>query len=282
MRVDWYPGHMIKTKKTIKESLVLVDLVYEVIDARIPYSSQNPDIDTILENKPRLIIMNKSDLASKNGNEIWQKYFNEKNNESPTVLVDSLKKKGLDQVINESYKITKKKRDSLLKRGVVNRPIRAMIVGIPNVGKSTLLNSLTNRKAAKVGNKPGITKVNQWVKVKGDLELLDTPGMLWPNVKDENVKLNLGFTGTIKDNILDTEVLAIKLVEKLISIEPKLLENRYKISIEDKSSVDIVKEIGKKRGCIIKGGEVDFNRASMIILDEFRKGILGRATLELP
>ena len=280
MNINWYPGHMKKTKESIKKNLSLVDIVYEVIDARIPLSSQNPDIDTIVSNKPRLIIMNKSDLADEESNKKWQSYFQEKG--VPVIAVDSIRSRGLDDVINMSYVLTKEKIESLKARGVVNRPIRAMIIGIPNVGKSTLINSLSKRKGAKVGNKPGVTKANQWIKIKGDIELLDTPGILWPKFEDKDVGLNLGFTGAIKDELLDMEVLAMKLVEKLNLISTKLLENRYNISVKNKSSIDIILEIGRKRGCIIKGGEVDFEKASKIILDEYRKGIIGRITLENP
>lgn len=280
MNINWYPGHMKKTKESIKKNLSLVDIVYEVIDARIPYSSQNPDIDTILNNKPRLIIMNKSDLAAEEENKKWQSYFGDKG--IPVVSVDSIKNKGLDDVINMSYALTQEKRESMKARGVINRPIRAMIIGIPNVGKSTLINSLSKRKGAKVGNKPGVTKANQWIKIKGDLELLDTPGILWPKFEDRNVGLNLGFTGAIKDELMDIELLAMKLTEKLNSISIKFLESRYNISVEHKSSYDIILEVGKRRGCIVKGGEIDFSKASKIILDEYRKGIIGRITLELP
>lgn len=282
MQINWYPGHMKKTKDSIKKNLPLVDIVYEVIDARVPYSSQNPDIDTILQNKPRLIIMNKSDLASKKSNKIWQDYFKENYEQTRVIFVDSIKRKGIDNIIDSSYELTKEKRKSMMARGVIKKPIRAMIVGVPNVGKSTLINSLSKRKGAKVGNKPGITRANQWIKIKGDLELLDTPGMLWPKFEDKDVGLNLGFTGAIKDELLDIEVLTMRLVEKLNLISPNLLEKRYNVSVKDKSSIDIIIDIGKKRGCIVKGGEVDFNKACEIILDEFRKGVIGRVTLELP
>lgn len=282
MQINWYPGHMKKTKDSIKKNLPLVDIVYEVIDARVPYSSQNPDIDTILQNKPRLIIMNKSDLASEKSNKIWQDYFKENYEQTRVIFVDSIKRKGIDNIIDSSYELTKEKRKSMMARGVIKKPIRAMIVGVPNVGKSTLINSLSKRKGAKIGNKPGITRANQWIKIKGDLELLDTPGMLWPKFEDKDVGLNLGFTGAIKDELLDIEVLTMRLVEKLNLISPNLLEKRYNVYVKDKSSIDIIIDIGKKRGCIVKGGEVDFNKACEIILDEFRKGVIGRVTLELP
>lgn len=280
MNINWYPGHMKKTKEAIKKSLSLVDIVYEIVDSRIPISSQNPDIDGIIGDKPRIKILNKSDLADEKSNIEWIEYF--KKVGLPAVLVDSINNKGLDDLINLSYILTEGKRKRLELKGIKNKPIRAMIVGIPNVGKSTLINSLSKRKGAKVGNRPGVTKSNQWIKVKGNIELLDTPGILWPKFEDKNVALNLAFTGAIKDELLDIENLTIKLVEKLNTISEDYIQKRYKVSIEDKSPYEIIVEIGKKRGCIISGGEVDFSKACNIILDEFRKGVMGRITLELP
>lgn len=197
MNINWYPGHMKKTKESIKKNLSLVDIVYEIIDARIPYSSQNPDINNIVGEKPRLIVLNKSDLADQKANTIWQNYFKESGLHS--VLVDCINNRGLDDVIQLTYSLTEKKRLALGAKGIKNRPVRAMIIGIPNVGKSTFINSLSKRKGAKVGNKPGVTKTNQWIKIKGNLELLDTPGILWPKFDDKNVGLNLAFTGAIKE-----------------------------------------------------------------------------------
>jgi len=271
---------MKKTKESIKRNLSLVDIVYELVDARIPISSQNPDIDNIVGDKPRIKILNKSDLANEKSNEEWLQYF--KKIGIPTVLVDSVNNKGLNQVVDLSYDLTEEKREGLASKGIKNKPIRAMIVGIPNVGKSTFINSLSKRKGAKVGNKPGVTKANQWIKVKGNIELLDTPGILWPKFEDKNVALNLAFTGAIKDELLDLETLTIKLVEKLNSISEKYIEDRYKISVKDKSPHEIILDIGRKRGCIVSGGEVDFSKACNIILDEFRKGVIGKITLELP
>jgi len=280
MNINWYPGHMKKTKESIKKNLSLVDIVYEIVDARIPISSQNPDIDNIIGKKPRIKLLNKSDLADMNSNIEWQEYFNKKG--IPSVLTDAAHNRGLKEIIELTYELTEEKRKSLLIKGIKNRPVRVMIIGIPNVGKSTLINSLSKRKGAKVGNKPGVTKGNQWIKIKGDLELLDTPGILWPKFEDENVGLNLALTGAIKDEILDIDTLAIKLVEKLNSISRKYLENRYGVEVEGKNPYDIVLEIGKKRGAVISGGEVDFTRVSNIIIDEFRRGVIGRITLERP
>ncbi len=280
MNINWYPGHMKKTKEAIKKSLPLIDIVYEVVDARIPVSSQNPDIDNIIGNKPRIKILNKSDLANEKANKMWIEFFKKKG--IPAVLVDSLNNKGINHIIDMSNSLTYEKRKKLAAKGIKSKVVRVMIVGIPNVGKSTLINSLSKRKGAKVGNKPGVTRANQWIKAKGNIELLDTPGILWPKFQDKNVALNLAFTGAIKDELLDIETLTIKLVEKLNSISEEYIEERYKVSVKDKSAYDIILEIGKKRGCIVTGGEVDFSKACNIILDEFRKGIIGRITLELP
>lgn len=280
MNINWYPGHMKKTRESIQKSLPMVDVVFELIDARIPSSSQNPVIDSILGDKPRIIILNKSDLASNQGNKLWQDYFMSKGIRS--VLLDSLSGKGIDRLLELSYEATDIKRKAYEKRGVINRPTRAMILGIPNVGKSTLINTLSGRKGAKTGNKPGITKTNQWIKTKGNLELLDTPGILWPKFEDQEVGLNLAFTGAIKDEILDIETLCLKLIERLANYFPNLLNSRYNIKIEGKTYLDIMEEIGRRRGCIIKGGEIDYTKVSHIVLDEFRKGIIGAISLEFP
>ncbi|SHI04910.1 ribosome biogenesis GTPase YlqF [Sporanaerobacter acetigenes] len=280
MNINWYPGHMKKTKESIKKNLQLVDIIYELLDARIPISSENPDIDSIVGDKPRIVILNKSDLSSHEGNMKWQQYYQNKGISS--VLVDSLNNRGLNEVINISNELMKEKKLKLEKKGIKNKPIRAMIVGIPNVGKSTLINSLSGRKGAKTGNRPGITKGNQWIKLKGNLELLDTPGILWPKFEDESVGLNLAFTGAIKDELLDIESLAFKLVERLVETYPQFLEDRYNINVHEKTTYEIVENIAQNRGCIGKGQEIDFTKVSNIIIDDFRKGRIGRITLELP
>lgn len=280
MNINWYPGHMKKTRELIAKNLSLVDIVYELIDARIPISSRNPVIDDILGNKPRVIIMNKSDLASEEGNRIWENFFQKKNLNA--VCIDALTGKGIDRLVSITKALYVEKKEKFEKRGIINRPIRIMILGIPNVGKSTLINTLARKKSAKTGDKPGITKSNQWIKTKFNLDLLDTPGILWPKFEDKKVGLHLAFTGAIKDEILDIETLALKLVETLVKNFPNLLNSRYNIDIENKSPLEIMEEIGKKRGALIKGGEIDYTKTSSIILDEFRKGIIGRITLEYP
>lgn len=280
MNINWYPGHMKKTRESIEKNLSMVDLVLELIDARIPYSSQNPIIDSIVKNKPRLIILNKCDLADHNANKLWQDYF--KKMDIDTVLLDSLSGKGVNELLKATEKVTEEKRISYENRGVIKRATRAMIIGIPNVGKSTLINTLSGRKGAKTGNKPGITKANQWIKTKGKLELLDTPGILWPKFEEEIVAINLAFTGAIKDEVLDIETLALKFIERLMIYYPKLLNDRYGIELNDSSALEIMEGIGAKRGCIIKGGEIDYTKVSNIILDEFRKGVIGNISLEFP
>lgn len=280
MNINWYPGHMKKTRESLAKSISMVDIVYELLDARIPYSSQNPIIDEIVKDKPRITILNKSDLANDRDNKLWKEYFEKKG--ISTVFMNSMTGKGVNELISMSMDKTKEKRDRYLKRGVENRPIRVMIIGIPNVGKSTLINTLSGRKGAKIGNKPGITKINQWIKTKGGLELLDTPGILWPKFEDKEVGLKLAFIGSIKDEILDIETLALKLVENLAKENSHSLEKRYNIDSSGKSSLEIMEDIGLKRGCIIKKGEIDYTKVSTIILDEFRKGIIGNITLEVP
>ncbi len=280
MNINWYPGHMKKTKESIQKNLKMVDVVFELIDSRIPYSSKNPVIDSIIGEKPKIVILNKSDLSSKEANEKWQRYFDD--NMVKSVLLDSVSGKGVNKLLELSHEVTNKKRLSYEKRGVINRPTRAMILGVPNVGKSTLINTLSGRKGAKTGNIPGITKVNQWIKIRGKLELLDTPGILWPKFEDKKVGINLAFTGAIKDEILDTETLALKLIERLVLYFPNLFKIRYNVKIEGQSYLNIMEDIARKRGCIIKGGEIDYTKVSNILLDEFRKGKIGNITLEFP
>lgn len=279
MNINWYPGHMKKTIEDIEKKLKLVDFVIEIIDSRIPYSSRNPLFNDLLKNKKRLLIFNKSDLSNQKLNEEWMEKITDENN---FAISYNAMKPNVNLVVKKSEELMgeeiKKYEDKGLKKG----PLRAMIVGIPNSGKSTFINSISGTKSAKTGNRPGVTKTNQWIKIHSKLHLLDTPGVLWPKFQ-EKVGLNLAFTGAIKDEIMDRETLALKLIEKLKNIAPSSLEERYKISdIEAMSGIEIMDEIGKNRGALMRGGFIDYEKVSGIILDEFRKGTLGRITLEEP
>lgn len=279
MNINWYPGHMKKTIEDIEEKLKLVDFVIEIIDSRIPYSSRNPLFKDLLKNKKRLLIFNKSDLSNPKLNEEWMEKITDENN---FAISYNAMKPNVNLVVKKSEELMadeiKKYQDKGLKKG----PLRAMIVGIPNSGKSTFINSISGTKSARTGNRPGVTKTNQWIKIHSKLHLLDTPGVLWPKF-EEKVGLNLAFTGAIKDEIMDRETLALKLIEKLKNIAPDSLEERYKISdIKEMSPLEIMDEIGKNRGALMRGGLIDYEKVSGIILDEFRKGTLGRITLEEP
>ena len=279
MNINWYPGHMKKTIEDIEEKLKLVDFVIEIIDSRIPYSSRNPLFKDLLKNKKRLLIFNKSDLSDPKLNEEWMEKITDENN---FAISYNAMKPNVNLVVKKSEELMadeiKKYQDKGLKKG----PLRAMIVGIPNSGKSTFINSISGTQSARTGNRPGVTKTNQWIKIHSKLHLLDTPGVLWPKF-EEKVGLNLAFTGAIKDEIMDRETLALKLIEKLKNIAPSSLEERYKISdIKEMSPLEIMDEIGKNRGALMRGGLIDYEKVSGIILDEFRKGTLGRITLEEP
>ena len=279
MNINWYPGHMKKTIEDIEKKLKLVDLAIEIIDSRIPYSSRNPLFKDLLKNKKRLLIFNKSDLSDPKLNEEWMEKITDENN---FAISYNAMKPNVNLVVKKSEELMaeeiKKYQDKGLKKG----PLRAMIVGIPNSGKSTFINSISGTKSARTGNRPGVTKTNQWIKIHSKLHLLDTPGVLWPKFEDK-VGLNLAFTGAIKDEIMDRETLALKLIEKLKNIAPASLEERYKIfDIKEMSPIEIMDEIGKNRGALMRGGLIDYEKVSGIILDEFRKGTLGRITLEEP
>jgi ribosome biogenesis GTPase A len=282
MNIQWYPGHMVKAKRKIQEDLKLVDVVIELLDARIPLSSRNPQVDQIVGGKKRIIVLNKSDLANESINKKWIQYFT--NQDTKVVLVNSINGKGLKDVTNAANELMKEKIDKLKSRGLLVKTIRALIIGIPNVGKSTFINKLAGRSIAQTGDRPGVTKAKQWIKVNKELELLDTPGILWPKFEDEQVGLKLAFTGAIKDEILDIEELATRLTEQLMQKFPKFLAGKYKLEDVDFNIIpeDMLKTIGKKRGCIISGGEIDYRRASVMVLDDFRGGRIGNITLESP
>ncbi|MBM7550148.1 ribosome biogenesis GTPase YlqF [Peptoniphilus gorbachii] len=279
MNINWYPGHMKKTIEDIEKKLKLVDFVIEIIDSRIPFSSRNPLFDDLFKNKKRLLIFNKSDLSNPKLNEEWMEKITDENN---FAISYNAMKPNVNLVVKKSEELMADEIKKYEDKGLNKGPLRAMIVGIPNSGKSTFINSISGTKSARTGNRPGVTKTNQWIKIHSKLHLLDTPGVLWPKF-EEKVGLNLAFTGAIKDEIMDRETLALKLIGKLKKIAPAALEERYKLSnIEDIEAIEIMDEIGKNRGALMRGGLIDYEKVSGIILDEFRKGTLGRITLEEP
>lgn len=280
MNINWYPGHMKKTKELLQQQLKLVDVVYELMDARIPISSKNPVIDEIIANKPKVIILNKADLADDKITKLWIEHY--KSEGIKAISVDTLSGKGLREVVVEGEKAVKEKMDKLVEKGRKVRAIRVMTVGIPNVGKSTIINRLAGKKSAKTGDRPGVTKGKQWIRLKGNMELLDTPGILWPKFEDQNVARNLAFTGAIRDEIMDIETLALRLLEKLWITDKDKLISRYNIEEGLSSGLDIMDNIAKNRGCIISKGEIDYTRVANMILDEFRGGKIGRISLERP
>lgn len=277
MNINWYPGHMKKTSDSIKENLKKVDVVLELIDARAPKASENPMIPELIGDKPRILIFNKGDLADPRGNNRWMDYY--KSKKINVVSVNSNTGKGIGDLLDEVDKVMEGKRAKDKDKGIISEQVRAMIIGIPNVGKSTLINSLASRKSAKTGNKPGITRTNQWIKVENRMLLLDTPGVLWPKFESEELALNLAYIGSIKDEVIPKDDVALKLIEKLGREYPKLLEERFNISLKE-NPLENMEEIAKKRGAIMRGNEIDYSRVTDIILDEFRKGTIGRITLE--
>lgn len=281
MNIQWYPGHMTKTRRMIQENISLVDIVIELLDARIPYSSKNPEINDLAKNKNRIIILNKVDLADDKKTNLWIKYFEEQG--FKVILVNSITGKGFKDITEISKELMKEKVKRLKQRGRIFVPIRSMIVGIPNVGKSTFINKFVGKSLAKTGDRPGVTRGKQWIKIKKDFELLDTPGILWPKFEDKKVGLKLSFTGAVNDNILDNYNLALNLIEYVVNIYPNALKDRYKICFNKDDKPDfILKEIGISRNFKTKGGEIDLTRTSDILIDEFRACKLGRITLEEP
>ena len=277
MNVQWYPGHMTKAKRQMQEDLKLIDLIIELVDARVPLSSRNPDIDQLGQNKSRLILLNKADLADERQNEAWKEYFQSKG--FHVVKVDSRNGAGMKTIQNVIQEACKEKIERDRRRGIKNRPIRAMVAGIPNVGKSTFINTFAGKACAKTGNRPGVTKGKQWIRLNKNVELLDTPGILWPKFEDQEVGIRLAFVGSIKDDILNMEELALKLIDYLKERYTGLLEKRYGIS-EAGNAVEILGDIAKARGCIKKGEELDYTKASGLLFDDFRGGKIGRITLE--
>ncbi len=281
MNIQWYPGHMTKTIRMMKENIALVDVVIELLDARIPYSSKNPDIDELAKNKRRIIVMNKSDLADPEKTAVWKEYFENKG--FMVILSDAVKGTGVGKVSEAARILMRDKIEREKSRGRMFVPIRAMIAGIPNVGKSTFINKSVGKTTAKTGDKPGVTKGKQWIRLKKDFELLDTPGILWPKFEDEEVGLKLAMIGSINDDILDTETLCVEFINLMMVVDPDALRGRYKVEFDTIEEPHLVLEnIARTRGFIKKGGELDCERASKIILDEFRGGKMGKITLELP
>lgn len=279
MQFQWYPGHMTKAKRQMQEDMKLIDLVIELVDARVPSASRNPDIDELGKNKFRLIIMNKPDLSDEAKNQEWSRYFKEKG--YFVVCLDSRSKNGMKAVQNTIMEVCSEKIERDRKRGIKNRPVRAMVVGIPNVGKSTFINSFAGKACAKTGNKPGVTKGKQWIRLNKNVELLDTPGILWPKFEDQTVGLKLALIGAIKDEILNIDELSLELIRVLREQYPGILKERYELD-ENTTEVEILKQIAEKRKCISRGEELDYSKAAALVIEEFRSGKLGKITLELP
>ena len=280
MNIQWYPGHMTKTRRQIEADLKLVDAVCEIVDARIPMSSRNPDIDAICGNKPRIIVLNRMDLADPNATKRWAEYFKKKG--IAAVATDCKSRRGINSFQPAVRSVLKEKLERDAARGL-NRPLKVMIVGIPNVGKSTLINQISGRKGAKAENRPGVTRGKQWVTVDTGLLLLDTPGILWPKFEDPEVGMMLAYTGAVKENIIDIEELACHLAELLWKYYPDTLRNRYGIDVEPGlPGYMLIEEMGRKRGYLLARGEINTERMSKVLIDEYRAGKLGYFTLEMP
>ncbi len=288
VNIQWYPGHMTKAKRAMKEDMKLIDLVIELVDARVPLASRNPDLDELGKGKARVVLLNKADLADQRMNEAWTRYFQEQG--FLVLKVNARSGSGLKQLNGVVQEACREKIERDRKRGILNRPVRAMVVGIPNVGKSTFINSFAGKACTKTGNKPGVTKGNQWIRLNRTLELLDTPGILWPKFEDQQIGLLLALIGSINDEILNREELAMELVRLLAEHYPQELKNRYPVEAlegEDRANgismaqaAGILEQIARLRGCLQKGGDTDTAKAASMVLDDFRSGKLGRITLE--
>lgn len=279
MNYHWYPGHMTKAKRMMQEDIKLIDLVIELVDARIPLSSRNPDIDTLGQNKARLILLNKSDLADPSANKKWSEYFKEKG--FFVLEVNSKSGAGVKSVQEIVKEACKEKLERSRKRGILNRPIRAMVVGIPNVGKSTFINSFAGKACTKTGNKPGVTKGKQWIRLNKELELLDTPGILWPKFEDQVVGMKLAMIGSMNDDIIHIDDLALNVIEYIKKYYPKHLKERYHVDVIG-DGIAVLEAVCENRHCYKKGQEPDLQKAAGIIIDDFRTGKLGKITLEFP
>lgn len=281
--IQWFPGHMTKTKRQIQASLKLVDAVAEIIDARIPESSRNPDLDSIIQNKPRVVLMNKCDMADPSSTQKWINYF--KNNGIVAIPIDCKTGRGINKFVSSVNEVLKEKIEKQKAKGLLNPTVRVMIVGIPNVGKSTFINRISKNRKAKAEDKPGVTRGNQWFTINKGFEVLDTPGVLWSKFEDKIVGERLAFTGAVKDQIMDTELLAMRLLDFLKVEKNPIFVERFKLqneNIEEIESYELLELIGRKRGMLISGGEIDTERTAIMLLDEYRSAKLGKYTFELP
>lgn len=283
MNIQWFPGHMAKTRRLIAENLKLVDVIIELLDARIPFSSRNPEINSLINNKPRLVAFNKSDLADEKISRQWIKWYADQGIDC--ILINSINGKGLNEVKARARKLMSEKIERDKAKGKLFTPVRTMVVGIPNVGKSSFINKIVGKATAVTGDRPGVTRGKQWIRINSEMELLDTPGILWPKFEDQEVGMNLAFTGAIKDDIMDTGEVAMELLYRLSQKYNTELCSRFKLepdSIKEMKPLELLETVGRKRGCIISKGEIDYSRISAIVLDEFRGGKIGRITLEKP
>ncbi|MBE7030346.1 MAG: ribosome biogenesis GTPase YlqF [Ruminococcaceae bacterium] len=281
MNLQWFPGHMTKTRRMIQENLKLVDLIIELVDARLPLSSRNPEIDALVGQKPRLLLLNKADIADQNATDAWVEYFKQHGVEA--MRISSVADKSLKMVLERCRALLSEQIARQKERGLVGRSIKLMVVGVPNVGKSSFINKLSGKKSAQVGDRPGVTRGKQWIRLQNGFELLDTPGILWPKFEDEQVGMYLAYTGAIKDDIMDVEELSCHLLELLATRYPQCLAERYKMDdVTDKTGYELLELLGRKRGFVVSGGEIDTLRAANILLDEFRAAKLGRISLEMP
>lgn len=284
MNYQWYPGHMTKARRMMQEDIKLIDLIIELVDARIPFSSRNPDIDELGKNKSRILLLNKADLADTAGNRAWMEYFRDKG--LHVLEINARTGFGVKAIHGLVQEACKEKIEKDKKRGILNRPVRAMVVGIPNVGKSTFINSFAGKACTKTGNKPGVTKGKQWIRLNKTLELLDTPGILWPKFEDQTVGMRLAFIGSMNDEIIIIREMAIELLQVLMKKYPDNLRERYGLTlpdvIDEHSAAAILTEIAKVRKCFLKGEEPDYDRAASLLMEDFRSGRLGKITLEMP
>jgi ribosome biogenesis GTPase A len=279
MNINWFQGHMKKTRELIQKNVKLVDLVIELVDARIPYASRNPEMKSLTAGKRRILVFNKCDLADPAQTQKWKRYYESLG--ETVLLITAHSPKDIARFLRVTDEIGQEQAKKKEAKGIINQQIRAMIIGIPNVGKSTFINALVGKKGAKTGNRPGVTKGKQWLKLPGRLQLLDTPGVLWPKFDDQQVALHLAFTGAIRDEILDRETLALRMIERLQVVDSLALESRYPVDADPyRPAIEVMDDIARKRGCILRGNEPDYSRVANLILDEYRKGKLGRITFD--